>query len=236
MYLAAKDESTPAINGYTIATRVENFIKELGLIGRAHNWDATRYHSTTGQSEEYDDLQGDKPSCYSGVKRRLFQSVQGHPLLALLTKDTLHQEVREIVREHFIHRITDENCVELNKAWEAIIDGNTQTDTSILNELNFTEEELHQHISSISEKYGSKLDGDLMAYLHRTINVMVPFKNLAEKFGGETDLSGILVQKLATIAPKKPSKEEVRQARLKMFDNAPSSEGNQSSKHQGPKK
>jgi len=119
LYLAAKDETEPAINGYTIETRIENFIKELAYIGRAHNWDASRINPTTGRSEEYDDLQGDKPSCYSGVKRRLFQSVQGHPLLTLLTKDIILQEIRDVVQEHFIGNIDDKNCAELHKAWQS---------------------------------------------------------------------------------------------------------------------
>ena len=76
-YLAAKDEGCPPIDDFTLETRLEHFIEELALIGRAHNWDDTRpIYKDEGQTiaqEEYDNLQGDKPSCYSGVKRRLFQ-------------------------------------------------------------------------------------------------------------------------------------------------------------------
>jgi len=42
LFLAAQDEETAAINGYTVDTRVEHFIDELAHIGRAHNWDNTR--------------------------------------------------------------------------------------------------------------------------------------------------------------------------------------------------
>ena len=79
-YLAASDENIPSIDGHTVESRVNNFIKELALIGRAHNWETKDI-----RGNEHDDLQGDKPSCYSGVKRRLFQSVIGHPLLNILT-------------------------------------------------------------------------------------------------------------------------------------------------------
>jgi len=80
LYLGACDENTPPCDGYTLETRLEHFIDELAHIGRAHNWDNTRPGTNaSGQliHEEYDDLKGDKPSCYSGVKRRLFQSVLG---------------------------------------------------------------------------------------------------------------------------------------------------------------
>ena len=194
LYLAAKDEQTPAINGHTIGSRLTHFIQELALIGRAHNWDATRINPATGDSEEYDDLGGDNPSCSSGVKRRLFQSVQGHPLLTLLTSDIIHQEVRNIVRNHFIRRITDENCETLHDAWRAIIEGETP-DSSILDALNFSAEEQAQHIASISLKYGSQLDETLTAHLRSTFEVTPPFRHLAGKFGGEIDLMGIIENK-----------------------------------------
>ena len=190
----------PAINGHTIGSRLTLFIQELALIGRAHNWDATRINPKTGNAEEYDDLGGDKPSCSSGVKRRLFQSVQGHPLLTLLTPDIIRLEVRDIVRDHFIRRITDENCETLQEAWQAIIEGETP-DSSILDALNFSAEEQAQHIASISQKYGSQLDETLTAHLRSTLEVTPPFKNLAGKFGLVTDLKSILDQKVSLATP-----------------------------------
>jgi hypothetical protein len=224
LYLAAKDETEPAINGYTIETRIENFIKELAYIGRAHNWDASRINPTTGRSEEYDDLQGDKPSCYSGVKRRLFQSVQGHPLLTLLTKDIILQEIRDVVQEHFIGNIDDKNCAELHKAWQAIfqtIINGEEADTSILSQLNLSEEQRTQHIQSISQKLENKYEGqfnaELRAYLIATLNVNKPFRNLAEKFGGQVGLTEILETKIQEMCSRPMSKEEMRAARVKFF-------------------
>jgi hypothetical protein len=81
LFLAATDSSVESIDGHTLESRFEHFVVELALLGRAHNWDSTRSRGgARGGKEEYDDEQGDKPSCYSGVKRRLFQSVVGHPL------------------------------------------------------------------------------------------------------------------------------------------------------------
>ena len=220
LYLAAKDETEPAINGYTIETRIENFIKELAYIGRAHNWDASRINPTTGRSEEYDDLQGDKPSCYSGVKRRLFQSVQGHPLLTLLTKDIILQEIRDVVQEHFISNIDDKNCAELHTAWQAIINGE-EADPGILSQLNLSEEQRTQYIQSISQKLENKYEGqfnaELGAYLITTLNVNIPFRNLAEKFGWQVGLTEILETKTQEMRSRPGSQEKIRAARLSFF-------------------
>ncbi|OGV25332.1 MAG: hypothetical protein A3F18_00005 [Legionellales bacterium RIFCSPHIGHO2_12_FULL_37_14] len=84
LYCAARDENIEDSEDFTPETRFAHFIDELSHIGRAHNWDRSRERDN--KSEEYDDLEGDRPSCYSGVKRRLFQAVLGHPLLIILTK------------------------------------------------------------------------------------------------------------------------------------------------------
>jgi hypothetical protein len=221
MYLAAKDERTPAIDGYTIETRVENFIKALALIGRAHNWDGQRFNSVTQKYEEYDDLEGDKPSCYSGVKRRLFQSVQGHPLLAVPTIQILYQEVCSVIRSHFISHITHENCSALQRAWQQIVESGQSDNTAILQELNLTEEEQAQYAASIQQKierkYDSQLDEELKEYLVKVLQVHQPFKSLAEKFGGNTELSAILKEKQAELGSSKPSSEDLRNLRCKFF-------------------
>ncbi|OGV30905.1 MAG: hypothetical protein A3E88_02675 [Legionellales bacterium RIFCSPHIGHO2_12_FULL_35_11] len=96
LYLAANDREMPTCDGYTLDSRFEHFIYALALIGRAHNWDQTNEYGA-----EYDNLQGDKPSCFSGVLRRLMQSVLGHPLLCILTPEMVDAELRDFVREHF---------------------------------------------------------------------------------------------------------------------------------------
>ena len=126
-------------------------------------------------------------------------------MLALLTTDIIRQDVRDIVRDHFSKSITDENCAALQQAWQAVINCEV-ADSSILDVLNFSIEEQAQHITSICQKYGPRLDEALKAHLRATFNIESPFKNLAEKFGGETNLMGILEQKQATQISQKPSK------------------------------
>lgn len=107
-WLVAVDAEVPPTDGYTLETRLDHFIDELAHIGRAHNWDNTRVKTDNEGTiildaddnpitEEYDNLEGDKPSCFFGVKRRLFQSVQGHPLLKMLTKDGIDEELRDLI-------------------------------------------------------------------------------------------------------------------------------------------
>src|SRR3990167_5912609 len=69
LYCAARDENIAQEDseGFTPETRFAHFIDELSHIGRAHNWDRSRERDN--KSEEYDDLEGDRPSCFSGVKR-----------------------------------------------------------------------------------------------------------------------------------------------------------------------
>ncbi len=134
LYLAAQDETISAIDGYTIETRIEQFIKELALIGRAHNWDEKRVkYDKAGNlllddndqviMEEYDDLEGDRPSCYSGVKRRLFQAVLGHPLLVFLTQDKVDDELRAFMCQHFEEVIAEHADHQgLQEAWDKIMD------------------------------------------------------------------------------------------------------------------
>ena len=88
LYLAASDKRFNDTKGVSTQDRVELFFKALALIGRAHNWDRFRTKDD-GTQEQYDDMEGDKPSCYSGVKRRLFQSLHQHPLLTPITGDQL---------------------------------------------------------------------------------------------------------------------------------------------------
>ncbi|MCW0218732.1 MAG: hypothetical protein OJI67_10470, partial [Prosthecobacter sp.] len=129
LWLATSDEEAPGIDGHTCASRIEHFIRELALIGRAHNWDQTRevlLSDGTLSREEYDDLQGDRPSCYSGVNRRLFQAVIGHTLMRPFGYDLLDLELKEFARAHFLRRINRQNLILLHEvraalaAWEPL--------------------------------------------------------------------------------------------------------------------
>ncbi len=173
LYLAAKDTSTPATDGYTVATRVEQFIKELALIGRAHNWDDIRVKLDAHGSillddndnpifEEYDNLEGDRPSCWSGIKRRLFQAVLGHPLLVVLTSDKINAELYEFVRQHFSIVINDSNRAAIRTIWNKAVDGTTldDTDWNTLKEIDLSIEKQNEFIELLTKKYGKQFTDD----------------------------------------------------------------------------
>lgn len=161
-WLAAIDETMPPTEGHTMETRLEHFVDELALIGRAHNWDNTRINNK-GKEEEYDDLTGDRPSCFSGVKRRLFQSVLGHPLISILTEDKVLEEIRDFARNHFRGQITLENRASFKEAFDDyIININDITDSNkrLLESLNISPEKLQKFESYLSTKYGAQYTDD----------------------------------------------------------------------------
>lgn len=199
LYTAAIDKTIPPIDGYSFDTRRDHFIDELAHIGRAHNWDGTRERQdSNGKSltEEYDDLEGDKPSCYSGANRRLFQSVQGHPLLKMLTRDGVEDEIRDFVRTQFMGMITFENRHKLTIAWQEVLErGNlTPENMSYLNLLTINDEQQHNFINQINIKYPGQLSGDfeLLNYVKEMFQLTDTHPNHAVKFGGMIDLSALL--------------------------------------------
>jgi hypothetical protein len=158
-FLAAGDASIAPIDGNTLESRLEHFIDELAHIARAHNWDKT------DRPYEYDDLEGDRPSCFSGVKRRLFQSVLGHPLLKILTLDDIKQELREFMRGHMQAQITTENIEPLKKAWdEAIINLEYGEDLTNLDVSKAQQQEFMNHLTA---KYPSQLSSEFVRYIEK---------------------------------------------------------------------
>lgn len=131
-YFAAIDENTPAIDEHSIESRTKLFFKQLALIGRAHNWDTklpvlnkdgSEKKGSDGNLlfEEQDDLTADKPSCYSGVLKRLFQSVLGHGAFKVLNRNIIEAEIKEFAREHFSKSITSENKPLLKEAFDLLM-------------------------------------------------------------------------------------------------------------------
>ena len=163
-YLATIDTESLPIEGYTLETRLEGFIAELALIGRAHNWDRTR--SGKQGMEEYDDLEGDRPSCYSGVKRRLFQSVRGHALFTILTPEVLNVEMNEYVRKHVadeLNKLSDENRKSIKAILDTMIedgDGPEPDKLAQLTALNIPLESQAQFIQHLNSKYDSSFTAD----------------------------------------------------------------------------
>jgi hypothetical protein len=183
-YLGAGDENIPPCDGHTFETRLEHFIDALAHIGRAHNWDGMDL------SEEYDDLNGDKPSCYLGVKRRLFYSVLGHPLFKVLTLDDIKHELRGYVYEHFKRRISEEpqHAIAWKQAWDKVCE--TGQGDERLSEMNIPEANQNAFIESLSLKYPLQFDEDqnFTTYIQSRFALNDQATTHAAHFGGEVDL------------------------------------------------
>jgi len=150
-YLAAIDTESIPTNGYTIATRLDGFIEELALMGRAHNWNP----NPDNREEEKDDLKRDRPSCYSGIRRRLYESVRGHALLNILTIDIINAELRDFVRKHVKDTVNESNRSLIKTAWDNIILGDLENvDWVALQKLNMPCQKKDQLITSLESKYG----------------------------------------------------------------------------------
>ena len=159
-WLGANDVNTPPTKGHTLEGRIYHFICELALVARAHNWDSSRINAN-GAKEEYDDLKGDKPVCYAGVKRHLFQSVIGHPLLSVLTLEDINSELFDFVRQHFLSKINDNNRDILIKAFDDCIKDPLDEDaTSELKKLDITKPQIKELIIQLEAKYFPQFDFD----------------------------------------------------------------------------
>ncbi len=157
MYLAAVDKDmAPITEEYTFDTRFQHFINELALIGRAHNWDKTRIRN--GIREEYDDLEGDRPSCFSGVKRRLFQSVVGHPLFDKLTDEKIEAELRQFVFAHFQSCLTSENQQQIKQLLDECFLEGVENNIHLLKCLDIPVQKQIDFIDYLPNKYGTQFE------------------------------------------------------------------------------
>ncbi|CAM2844076.1 ankyrin repeat domain-containing protein [Legionella worsleiensis] len=152
-WMAAKDKDKAATptDGHTYKGRIGHFIAELALLNRAHNWDEYRPDGGAKQ-EQYDDGEGDKPSCPLGTLSRLFNSLIGHPFLSPLGTALLDQELRDFARAHFIKRITSENMQQLVDALSAI-DEPSEAQQAVLRSLDISSEAFAAFIARLSVKY-----------------------------------------------------------------------------------
>ncbi|KGP63829.1 hypothetical protein EP47_12425 [Legionella norrlandica] len=181
-WLAAVDDdkAMAPCDGQTMEGRISNFIQELALVGRAHNWDDKRPvldkqgnpvldENGIQVLEEYDNLQGDKPSCYSGVKRRLFQSVIGHPLIDILDIDKINQELKFFLLREWRQRITDDNRKSLKEIYDSYVSTLELSDIGIeeYKKLNITPEQKDHFIADLKTKYGDQLDKELLSYIEK---------------------------------------------------------------------
>ena len=163
LWLAVSDETIVPTDEHSIESRIIHFIEELAFICRAHNWDGSTTIDIPEKSEEYDDLKGDNPSCYSGMKRRLFQSVLGHPFFKILTKDIINQELREFVRDYFKFCIVTKDRLALKETWNSYLV--TLGDVpDIFKSMDISEGEQQKFIEFLYHKYGF-LDEDLKTHI-----------------------------------------------------------------------
>lgn len=108
LWLAAGDSNYPPVEkNVTVNHRINLYIQQLALINRAHNWNKSRVRLTKeGKpmmdchsnlvTEEYDDLEGDKPSCSSEVKQRLLQALLHHPLYKPIDDSCTRQKQQQV--------------------------------------------------------------------------------------------------------------------------------------------
>ncbi len=209
LWTAASDEQEKPIDGMTLEGRINNFIDVLAQLGRAHNWDNSRTNTLSGESEEYDNLEKDKPSCYSGIKRRVFCSVVGHRLLNLVSVQKIQIEVNEFIREHLIAKINQ--SVEQNKPLAKAVNDyfinldDLEKESSVLLEsCNISEKEQTEFIVGLKKKYGKLFNTSLEAYtktnfkldppyhllkFYQTVGIdKTPFGMSVSKFNEETNI------------------------------------------------
>lgn len=191
LWIAANDPDEPPTDGFSLETRVDEIIREIALIARAHNWDARRQkQDAEGRSivdnagqplyENYDDLKGDKPSCFGGVKRRLFQALKGHPLylqdVQSVVSLALHQRLREHMQQQFqqMNTVTLE-AVQVNQM--KLMLGEKQEDFILLTKKwDVPSPKLKQWAIEIQQKYGPLYDNDaVQQYIDGEIKIF--FKN-----------------------------------------------------------
>lgn len=204
LWCAVKDSCTKSLEGHILDGRISHFIDELALIGRAHNWDMTRIISGTPQ--EFDDLEGDKPSCASGVRKRLLQSVIGHPLFTKLTIKIIENELRDFVRDHFITQINENDKEKLLEAWHNYLISVEFNDAQPLCVLDISQQQQMVFIKHLHEKYGEKFTSEpsFEKYIQNrftlTDNVDVPFDCIhALKFDGLVGFGSLLTQQKANV-------------------------------------
>ncbi len=138
-WVAANDENQlPREANVTVADRVNLFVRQIALLNRGHNWDTTRFlMDEDGNSieEEYDDLEGDKPSCYSGVKTRLFQSLLHHPCYVILDKAVTQQFIKNAIHEHYARVLNDDVLEDLQGLQDIVSDYFCDPDSQLPHEI-----------------------------------------------------------------------------------------------------
>ncbi len=158
-YLAASDESFACTYGGTVRERINLFIKNISLIARSHNWDPPESGSEVAL-EEKDDLQGDKPSCFSGVKKRLF-SLPGHSMFDVLSKEKVQEELRYFIRTYYeitFAKLTKEQLTSISSAVNLLFYETKEIEPALLKLLSISGDDVSQFIVNLRVKYGHQFN------------------------------------------------------------------------------
>lgn len=202
LYTAARDDKSPPIDGFTLETRLEHFVRKIAEINRAHNWDEAHLNDK-GRLEQVDDQMGDKPSCASGVMSRLLQSVMGHELSQIPTKEIINQSLIEMAREHFNTTITAEN-VEQIKASYLLLCENGEFDMHIpeeanmaadLKSLDIPADKIDDFIQNLKQKYQENFTPQFEQFIRNKLSFKI-FQCHAQALATETSLESVLKSKL----------------------------------------
>lgn len=144
--------------------RKDDFIHLLAGMARAHNWKSVPLLTAKGEqitdalgnprTKECDNLQADEPTCPSGIKKRLLNS------LPLVTEELIQLEINEFVVDHFKKRFKPKHKQTLkNILYPFIIEGEqmSQEDFMCLSELNITLQQVSVLVDRLEEKYGERI-------------------------------------------------------------------------------
>jgi hypothetical protein len=173
LWLAAKDENSIPTEDYTLEGRIEEFFRALALIGRAHNWDKSRPRQDGKGTEEYDDGEGDRPSCFSGVKRRLAEAVKGHGVLQGLNEQLLKLELRDFARAHFAQVLEHhpEKRDLFIRAFDEAMMGEKTTYIEVLKPFNLSESEQTKWLGKLRARYGIALNDSMISSLKNQLSL-----------------------------------------------------------------
>lgn len=168
LYLAVIDADSQPTDDYTLNGRWDHFVSELALINRAHNWVTKNY-------AEQDNLKADQPSCYSGTKRRLFQSVVGHSLMNALTEDILKEEIRVFALAHFKNQLPNTNASLIKNAYEYYVEHleyKNEDDQNLIDSFDIPPKDIEDFQSELDKKYNGQYNEDmkLKNFLQKTLN------------------------------------------------------------------
>lgn len=149
-WLAASDHSQPCTDGHQIEERIDHFADQLAFAQREHNYDKKVKISARGTLIDIDDLEGDKPTCDLGVRRRLYNLLIWHPII-----DTVKPPMANSIYQQFREQLIADNP-------------NASTQTLYDKLKNYTKEELKLLKEACEEVAITAFDFDTISAMAKT--------------------------------------------------------------------